>query len=95
MTFNDKRHTLLCMIKSFRCKDSQALYETGKTRRLSAIKAASERKLIMLESSEVLDDLKSLPGNRLEPLEGDPQRSAQHPHIQAVVRVFSMDGGWP
>jgi proteic killer suppression protein len=64
------------MIKSFRCKDSQALYETGKTRRFSAIKATAERKLIMLESSEVLNDLKAPPGNRLEPLEGD--RIGQH-----------------
>ena len=30
----------------------------------------------MLESSEVLNDLKSPPGNRLEPLEGD--RKGQH-----------------
>ena len=59
------------MIKSFRCKDTQALFETGKTRRFSAIKSAVERKLIMLESSEVLDDLKSPPSNRLEPLAGD------------------------
>lgn len=64
------------MIKSFRCKASQALYETGETRRFSAIKAAAERKFIMLESSEVLNDLRSPPGNRLEPLEGD--RKGQH-----------------
>ena len=64
------------MIKSFRCKDTQALFETGKTRRFSTIKSAAERKLIMLESSEVLDDLKSPPSNRLEPLAGD--REGQH-----------------
>jgi len=34
------------------------------------------RKLIMLEPSEVLNDLKSPPGNRLEPLEGS--RKGQH-----------------
>jgi len=67
---------LFCVIKSFRCKDTQALFETGKTRRFSAIKSAAERELIMLESSEVLDDLKSPPGNRLEPLTGD--REGQH-----------------
>jgi len=64
------------MIKSFRCKDTQALYETGKTRRFSAIKAAAERKLIMLEAADTLDDLKSPPGNRLESLSGD--RESQH-----------------
>ena len=64
------------MIKSFRCKDTQALFETGKTRQFSAIKSAAERKLIMLESAEVLNDLKSPPGNRLELLTGD--REGQH-----------------
>jgi proteic killer suppression protein len=59
------------MIKSFRCKDTQRLFETGTTRRFSAIKAAAERKLIMLEAAEALEDLKSPPGNRLEPLSGD------------------------
>ena len=71
------------MIKSFRCKDSQALYETGKTRRFSAIRAAVERKLIMLESSEVLNDLKSPPGNSLEPLEGN--RKGQH-----SIRIYKQ-----
>jgi len=64
------------MIKGFRCKDTQALFETGKTRRFSAIKSAAERELIMLESAEVLNDLKSPPGNRLELLTGD--REGQH-----------------
>ena len=64
------------MIKSFRCKDTQALFETGKTRQFSAIQSAAERKLIMLESAEVLNDLKSPPGNRLELLTGD--REGQH-----------------
>ena len=59
------------MIKSFRCKDTKALFETGKTRRFSSIKSVAERKLIMLETAEVLDDLKSPPGNRLESLTGD------------------------
>jgi proteic killer suppression protein len=64
------------MIKGFRCKDTQALFETGKTRRFSAIKAAAERKLIVLQAATKLDDLKSPPGNRLEALNGD--REGQH-----------------
>jgi len=64
------------MIKSFRCKDTQALFETGKTRRFSAIKAAAERKLILLQAASELDDLKSPPGNRLEALNGG--REGQH-----------------
>jgi len=64
------------MIKSFRCKDTRSLFETGKTRRFSVIKAAVERKLILLQAAEFLDDLKSPPGNRLEALTGD--REGQH-----------------
>jgi proteic killer suppression protein len=64
------------MIKSFRCKDTQALFETGKTRRFLAIKAAAERKLIVLQAASELDDLKSPPGNRLEALNGG--REGQH-----------------
>ncbi|WP_339804115.1 type II toxin-antitoxin system RelE/ParE family toxin [uncultured Marinobacter sp.] len=59
------------MIRSFRCKETQALFETGKTRHFSAIKNAAERKLILLQTAETLDDLKSPPGNRLEALKGD------------------------
>jgi len=59
------------MIKSFRCKETRTLFETGKTRRFSSIQSVAERKLITLETAEVLDDLKSPPGNRLESLTGD------------------------
>lgn len=64
------------MIKSFRCKDTKTLFETGKTRRFASIKSVAERKLIMLETAEILDDLKSPPGNQLESLAGD--REGQH-----------------
>ena len=64
------------MIKSFRCKDTEVLFKTGKTRRFSAIQAATERKLVMLNAAHDLDDLRSPPGNRLEELSGD--RTGQH-----------------
>ena len=59
------------MIKSFRCKDTQTLFETGKTKRFSVIKGVAERKLILLQAAAELDDLRSPPGNRLEALNGD------------------------
>jgi proteic killer suppression protein len=67
---------LFGMIKTFRCNNTQALFETGKTRRFSAFKAAAERKLVLLQAAEALEDLRSPPGNRLEALSGD--REGQH-----------------
>ncbi|NCA89780.1 MAG: type II toxin-antitoxin system RelE/ParE family toxin [Gammaproteobacteria bacterium] len=64
------------MIKSFRCPETQALFETGKTRRWQAILKVATRKLTMLDAAATLEFLRSPPGNRLEALAGD--RAGQH-----------------
>lgn len=64
------------MIQSFRCADTQALYETGKSRRFSGISAVAVRKLAALNAAATLNFLRSPPGNRLEALTGD--RAGQH-----------------
>lgn len=64
------------MIKSFKCKHTKALVESGRTQRFAAIQRTAERKLQQIISAEVLDDLRSPPGNRLEQLSGD--REGQH-----------------
>lgn len=64
------------MIRSFKCTDTQALFETGRTRRWGAIASVAERKLAMLDAATDLNDLRSPPGNRLEQLHGD--REGQH-----------------
>lgn len=58
------------MIKSFRCPDTEHLFQTGKTRRWSAISSVAQRKLTMLQTARELRDLASPPGNRLEELKG-------------------------
>ncbi|MCH8479180.1 MAG: type II toxin-antitoxin system RelE/ParE family toxin [Wenzhouxiangella sp.] len=74
------------MIRSFRCKDTQALFETGRSRRFSAILAVAERKLTQLHAAETLEFLRSPPGNRLEALKGD--REGQHSiRINSQYRV--------
>lgn len=63
-------------IQSFRCKDAEELFATGKSRKFGGFRAVAERKLQMLDSAMTLAFLKSPPGNRLEALGGD--RGGQH-----------------
>ena len=59
------------MIKSFICKDTQALFEGNHPRRFRAIQAVAERKLTQLDAAATLDFLRAPPGNRLVALRGD------------------------
>ena len=64
------------MIQSFKCKDTQGLYEGKSPRKFKAFLAVAERKLAQLDAAQTLDFLKAPPGNRLEALKGD--RKGQH-----------------
>lgn len=64
------------MIRSFRDKDVDALFNDIAVRRFKSIERAARRKLLYLHRARVLEDLKAPPGNPLEALKGD--RRGQH-----------------
>lgn len=64
------------MIRSFKCKHTEALSKGDHGRQFSAFAKIARRKLRQLEIAERLDDLSVPPGNHLEALKGD--RSDQH-----------------
>ena len=64
------------MIRSFKCKNTEALFNGKSPRQFRAFQSASERKLQLLDSAMTLDFLRSPPGNRLEALSG--VREGQH-----------------
>jgi proteic killer suppression protein len=59
------------MIKSFKCKYTQALSKGQRVRRFINIANVARRKLRQLEVANRLEDLRVPPGNRLEALKGD------------------------
>ncbi len=59
------------MIQGFRCKDTERLFAGVCCARFRSFRGAAERKLILLDSAETIDFLRSPPGNQLERLRGD------------------------
>ena len=60
------------MIKSFKDKNSQSIWERWAPKGFSlGVAKVALRKLRMLNNAECLDDLRIPPGNRLEKLVGD------------------------
>ena len=64
------------MIRSFRCQDTEALFNDRDVRRFRNIERVARRKLLYLHRAFRLQDLRVPPGNRLEALEGN--RKGQH-----------------
>ncbi|HIJ49810.1 MAG TPA: excinuclease ABC subunit A [Nitrospinae bacterium] len=58
------------MIKSFRCKDTDRLFQDSPVSRFRSIERAARRKLEILEAAIDLNDLRQPSGNRLEAIKG-------------------------
>jgi len=65
------------VIANFKDASAKELYETGRSRHISAdIHRVALRKLKLMNNAADLDDLRAPPGNRLESLSGG--REGQH-----------------
>ena len=64
------------MIRSFRSRETEALFTDRDVPRFRAFERIARRKLLYLHRARSLQDLMVPPGNRLEALKGD--RKAQH-----------------
>lgn len=64
------------MIQSFKCKETQAIFEGRNPRKFRAIASVAERKLTQLDAAQTLEFLRSPAGNCLEALQKD--RKGQH-----------------
>lgn len=65
------------MITGFRDRETEAIWQGRRSRRLpQAIQAVARRKLRMLNNAQSLDDLRVPPTNQLEALKG--KRKGQH-----------------
>ena len=74
------------MIKSFKCKNTEKLFNDYDVKRFLSISRVARIKLEILNATVSLDGLKVPPGNHLEALKGD--RKGQHSiRIDAQWRI--------
>ena len=60
------------MIQNFADKDTERVFRRERSRRLSlSVRRVAQRKLVMLDAAESLQELRVPPSNRLEKLKGD------------------------
>lgn len=58
------------MIKTFRCRETERLFNGERVRKFQAAEQSARRKLELLHAAKELRDLSKAPGNRLEKLAG-------------------------
>ena len=63
-------------IRSFKCSDTESLFNRIRVKRFANIESVARRKLMQLDAAATLDFLRVPPGNRLQALATD--RIGQH-----------------
>jgi proteic killer suppression protein len=72
LTYNGRRYTLSVMIRTFKSKETENVFQRTFSRKLPRdIQQLAFRKLRMLNRALTLADSRVPPGNRLEMLRGD------------------------
>jgi proteic killer suppression protein len=62
------------MIKTFRDRDTERIFKRERVKRFSLqLQKLAQRKLDLLDGTDVVEDLRIPPGNRLEKLSGNRQ----------------------
>ena len=61
------------MIKSFKCRDTEVMFNGKRIERFISIQSGAMRKLALLNVARRIEDLRVPPGNRLEALKGKRQ----------------------
>jgi proteic killer suppression protein len=76
LAYYASRSTVGLVIRSFRGKEAEKIFQRESSRKIEAVARVAQRKLEMLQCARSLEDLRAFPGNRLEALKGD--RAGQH-----------------
>jgi toxin HigB-1 len=64
------------VIRSFRSKDAELIFQGLSSKRFNRLATIIERKLVQIHAATALSDISIFPGNRLEALKGS--RLGQH-----------------
>ena len=82
------------MILTFKCTDTESLFQRNRVKRFANIESVARRKLNQLHAAASLDFLRVPPGNHLEALAGDRkgQRSIRVNGQFRVCFVWTLQG---
>jgi proteic killer suppression protein len=78
------------MIKSFKCKDTEKLFNDLDVRKFRSISRTARIKLEVLHAVVSLNSLRIPPGNRLEQLKGN--RNDQYSKMISTVSELTISG---